>query len=999
MDDNWKSTLHLGDIDRVCWRLQSSKSEGLSTTFAKKRLLLNGKNKFTLPERPESKLRKFLRNCFYGFGIILLISLIFCFILYHLRLQSPHEKSDPEYCIIGVLLSIIFLLSGLFRYLHDNDDYGVVAAFKDLMPMYCTVRRDGRKQIIRSEDVVLGDILLITYGERIAADVRFFVSRDLEVNNVALTGYSVPVIICPDHTHRDKWGSRNVGFACSHVIKGYGEGLVIACGNDSEVGIMARLSMEPRPSSRPRRHIKQVTFYTYIVSILMFFILLCTISLEGLTFQMLIEFNVSLTISLAPLYLPTLMYFGLWQTKRTLLESGCYVRNMEAASTLGLTTVICSSLIGTLTIRSWRVSELFADGELEKSEHLRGADLNERFLELIRASVVCNRAYVTPGQRGVPRMQKTLDGTDYEKALLKFAMRFYPSILQLRRRYERLANKPYDKVSHLQVSVHQTVDEDGEKTYHLFVRGYWSVVLRLSSNYYVKSELVELDDIRRDAIANIGMRLKKVGRHSYAFGSKVLSPDDQMLSLISIGFAYKEKKSFEKFMKLYCNSLCFLGLISIYNPPSINVRQAVDRCRSAGIKLVLLTRAELSFARAVAKTVGVIGQDSETIEDVAARLNIHESEVKRSMITAAAINMQNWQKKLHHQRWDTQQLLLAHVDLVFADIAVEQRHMIVDVCQQLGAVVTVIGSSVHDTSAIRRANVGVAECASSHASQSSADIILLEDNFVTLVNAIAESRLLFENMKKALAYAMSPNMAVIMVHLSFILIMIPFRLFLIILLLLDIFVNTLPALSLFYERPELDLMNMKPKVFDDYLINRRLIFVAYIQVGIVEASAVLISYLVYMAYNGFLPRQLMGLSVDWYDDSVNDLVDSYGQEWTREARRQLEYEISTVVLITLIIMQCVNLILTKTIRADLLKHGFGNVRLNIAVVYMICLGFLFTFLNCPDYLRTSPVNYSPVFWYILPLIVLNIFLETARRYVLRHFPGSWLEEEMLYGYL
>ncbi|EDW62155.2 sodium/potassium-transporting ATPase subunit alpha [Drosophila virilis] len=999
MPDDWKSTLHLGDFDRVCSRLQSSKTQGLTSSLAKKRLLLNGKNKFTLPERPESKLRKFLRNCFYGFGILLFISLIFCFILYHLKLQSPHEEHDPEYCIIGVLLSIIFLISGLFRYLHDNDDYGVVLAFRDLMPMYCTVLRDGRKQIIRSEDVVLGDILLINYGERIAADVRFFIARDLEVNNVALTGYSVPVIICPDHINRDKWVARNVGFACSHVTKGYGEGLVIACGNDSEVGIMARLSMEPRPRSRPRRHIKEVTYYTHIVSILMFFILLCTISVEGLTFQMLIEFNVSLTISLAPLYLPTLMYFGLWQTKRTLLESGCYVRNMEAASTLGLTTVICSSLFGSLTVRSWTVSELFVDGELSNAEHLHVADLNERVLELVRVSVLCNRADLTPGQRGVPRMMKTLDGTDYEKALLKFGMRFFSSILQLRRQYKILASKPYDTVSHMQVSVHRTVDANGEKNYYLFVRGFWNVVLGYSSTCYVKNKLVELDDIHRDTIVDTVIRLKKIGRHTSAFGSKVLSPDDQMLSLISNGFANKEKRSFDKFMKLYCNSLCFLGLISIFNPPILNVRNAVDRCRSAGIKLVLLTRAELSFARAIAKTVGVIGQDSETIEDVAARLNIHESEVKRSMITAAAINMQNWQKKLHHQRWDTQQLLMAHVDLVFADIAVEQRYMIVDVCQQLGAVVTVIGSSVHDTAAIRRANIGVAECASSHASQSSADIILLEHNFVTLVNAIAESRLLFENMKKALAYALSSNMAVIMVHLSFIVFLIPFRLFLIILLLIDIFVNALPALSLFYERPEVDLMNLKPKVFDDHLINRRLIFVAYVQVGIIEASAVVITYFVYMAYNGFLPRHLIGLSVDWYDDSVNDLVDSYGQEWTRAARKQLEYEIASVVFITLVIMQCINLILTKTGHANLLKHGFANVRLNIAVVYMVCLGFLFTVLNSPEYLRISHVHYTPVFWHIFPLIVLNIFLETARRYVFRHFPGSWLEQEMFYGYL
>ncbi|EDW01307.1 GH20530 [Drosophila grimshawi] len=850
------------------------------------------------------------------------------------------------------------------------------------MPMYCTVLRDGRNQIIKAENVVLGDILQITYGERIAADVRFFESHDLEVNNVALTGHSVSVLIDPEFTHQNKWAGRNVGFACSHVTKGHGRGIVIACGDKSEVGVMASLNMETRSRSRSRKHIQQITYYTHIICILMFFILVCTISLEGLTLQMLIEFNVSLTITLSPIYLPILMYFGLWRTRATLLEKGCYVRNMEAASTLGLTTVLFSSLIGTMTMRSWRVSDIFVNGALESVQHRHQFSENEPFWQLIRASVLCNRAIFSPGQKGVPRMEQTLDGSDYDRALFLFGMRVFTDILDFRSQYETVASKAYDPLTHLQLSVHRTLNDE----YLLIIRGFWSVVLSYSSTCFINNNEVELDAIERRIVSNVGLKLKLAGRHTYAFGSKILQPDEQMMALISEDFDCNNKRKYEQFMSAYCNSLCFLGLIATYDPPSHNVRQGVDRCRSAGIKLVLITRADLSFSRAIARAVGVIGQNSETVEDVAMRLGIPESQVNCSMITAAAIDMKNWHKKLHHQRWYARQLLLAHADLVFAAIGVQQRYMLVDLCQQMGAIVTAIGTSVHDSSAIRRANVGVSARAASQTSQSCADITLLDSNFVTLVDAIEESRLLFENMKKALVYTLSPSMASLLIHLSFILLMIPFRLFLIVSLILNFLVGLLPALSLFYEPPEENLMEHKPKIYEDFLFNRRIIIVAFIHVGLIEACAVFTSYFVYMAHNGFLPRTLIGLSVEWYDYSVNDLVDSYGQEWTSGARRLLEIKTLTVVVITFIIMQCINLILAKTGRANLFTHGFGNMRLNIAVIYMICFGFFLTVLDYPTYLRISPVDYYPVFCYILAIGITEYIFRISSSLCVEEFP-------------
>ncbi|XP_017962077.1 sodium/potassium-transporting ATPase subunit alpha [Drosophila navojoa] len=253
------STWHTDDFDRLCIKLETCPIKGLTSAVASKRLALNGKNKMSLPERPEFRCVRFAKNCFRGLASIVFMAIIFSFILYYMEQENPTDRqAEYEYLTVTIILLIVFLVSGLLRYIQENDDYLVAWAFMDLMPMYCTVVRDGRMQIIRSENVVVGDILMIAYGERIAADVRIFYSEDLEVNNVALTGYSTSVTINPDVMHQDKWISRNVGLACSHVTQGSGRGLVIACGDDSEVGIMARLCMEPRPLTRPRKNMKQV---------------------------------------------------------------------------------------------------------------------------------------------------------------------------------------------------------------------------------------------------------------------------------------------------------------------------------------------------------------------------------------------------------------------------------------------------------------------------------------------------------------------------------------------------------------------------------------------------------------------------------------------------------------------------------------------------------------------------------------------------------------------
>ncbi|XP_030371960.1 sodium/potassium-transporting ATPase subunit alpha-like [Scaptodrosophila lebanonensis] len=991
--------LHTWNIEDICEYLETDLTTGLSSEVARERLKEKGPNSFTIPEEG-SKLLKYFRNCFWGFNITTIISCIISFLIHFIE-RAKTEIYDPTYMVTGIILYIIFLFSGAVRYLQANDDYEVAYTFSTFLPEYCTVVRNAEKVIIHSSDVVVGDILLLCYGLRIAADVCIFEADNLVVNNVTLSGFSVPIELDPRLVHRDKWVSRNVGFACSHVIKGRGKGIVIACGDDTEVGVMANLSLMPRPRSRARKHIIQVTVFTLFVGIFISFCSLFAVSFIGLPLEYTLLFINGLTIASSPMMLPTLMYFSMKHTRKRMLTKNCYVRNLEATSTLGLTSVICSDMVGTMTHNRMRVSEIYVNNELFMAEDTNWGEVkvSERFKELMRVAVLCNDASVNPGTNGMPFLKKGMSGNDYDIAILKFSIHFIFDIDVLRRSHQRVFNKPYNSMDHLHITIHKTVDEDDTEVYVMLLKGYFILVLQRCNTIAVDDEEIPLDEMLRDNIVSVGHRLQNDGRRVYAFSYKELS-----------GLEYRH---YRKLMRMQnsehkpidCTDMRFVGIIGAHDPPRANIGNAVAQCRSSGIKLVLITRTHVHFAKAVAKKVGVIASDSETVEDVAQRLNIFEWQVPSDLVTAAVINMADLAHlDINSQRMEIRNRLLCYSDLVFAATNLKQRHMIVDVCQGMGAVVTVIGSGVHDTPAIRKANVGVAKgLSSSHASKACADVILMDDNFATVVNAIEESRLLFENQKKALCYILSSNMPQILAYFLFILLTIPIPVFIYVSFIIDILMDLVPALSLFYEKAETDLMKQAPKMNDDFLINRRLLFVSYFQVGVIEAFAAMTSYFIVMSSAGFFPETLVGLGITWLDEAINDITDSYGQEWTRAARLNLEYLGAAAFLMAIVILQSINLFLVRTGRTNLLYHGFNNHLLNILAIAMICLGFVLCLIDMPQYFCLRLHNFNDFafcsfdcIYHVIPFGILLVIVESVRRYFLRSHPGGWLEMETYY---
>ena len=271
--------------------------------------------------------------------------------------------------------------------------------------------------------------------------------------------------------------------------------------------------------------------------------------------------------------------------------------------------------------------------------------------------------------------------------------------------------------------------------------------------------------------------------------------------------------------------------------------------------------------------------ENETVDDIAKRLNIPVEKVNKRDAQAAVVHG-GMIKDMTNE--DIDEIILNHKEIVFARTSPQQKLIIVEGCQRAGQIVAVTGDGVNDSPALKRADIGIAMgIAGSDVSKQAADMILLDDNFASIVTGVEEGRLIFDNLKKSIAYTLTSNIPEISPFLAFIVTGIPLPLGTVTILCIDLGTDLLPAISLAYEEAETDIMKRAPRdAARDKLVNERLISMAYGQIGMLQALSGFIVYFVILMENGFLPSRLYGIRKEWDDRGNNAVEDSYGQEWT-----------------------------------------------------------------------------------------------------------------------
>uniref|UniRef100_A0A672V674 Sodium/potassium-transporting ATPase subunit alpha n=1 Tax=Strigops habroptila TaxID=2489341 RepID=A0A672V674_STRHB len=903
----------------------TSISEGLSSAKAAEILVRDGPNLLT-PPKATPEIVKFLKQMIGGFSILLWIGVVFSWISFGIQLaQGAESPFDNLY--LGVVLALVVILTGIFAYYQEAKSTNIMASFSKMIPQ------------VRTTDA-FHLFILITWT----------ILHSQGNQNHSLAPVTSPM--------RTPWRPGTLPSTPPPVWKVVGnEKTPIAIEIEHFVYLVAGVAVS-------------IGVLFFIISVSMRYKILDSII-----------FLIGIIVANVPEGLLATVTVSLSLTAKRMAKKNCLVKNLEAVETLGSTSIICSDKTGTLTQNRMTVAHLWFDNQIysaDTSEDQTTQPFDQSspsWTALSKIVTLCNRAEFRPGQENLPIMKRVVVGDASETALLKFAEVILGDVMNIRAQKKKVAEIPFNSTNKFQLSIHET-DDPNDKRFLLVMKGAPERILERCSTIMINGKEEPLDSEKAEAFQTAYMELGGMGERVLGFCHLYLPenefPDTYLFDTDSMNFP--------------TSNLCFVGLLSMIDPPRSTVPDAVSKCRSAGIKVIMVTGDHPITAKAIAKSVGIISATSETVEDIAKRLNIPVEQVNREA-TAAVVNGMEL-KDMSSQQLD--EILCNHSEIVFARTSPQQKLIIVEGCQRQGAVVAVTGDGVNDSPALKKADIGIAMgIAGSDAAKNAADMVLLDDNFASIVTGVEEGRLIFDNLKKTIAYTLTKNIAELCPFLIYIITSIPLPIGTITILFIDLGTDIIPSVALAYEKAESDIMNRRPRnKRKDRLVNEQLAVYSYLQIGALALGAFVTYFTVY-AEQGFLPSTLLGVRVNWENNAINDFEDSYGQEWTKYQRTYLQWTGYTAFFVSITIQQVADLIIRKTRRNSIFQQGlFRNKVVWVGIFSQIGIALILTYgLGHVTALNFTPLRFQ--YWFVaVPFAILIWVYDEVRKLFIRRYPGS-----------
>merc|ERR1719266_1489324 len=965
-------------------------TRGLSASQAKANLEKHGPNELTPPPTTPEWI-KFCKCLFGGFAMLLWIGAILCFIAYSIQASAFEEPPDDN-LYLGIVLTAVVVVTGIFSYYQESKSAKIMESFKNLVPQFALALRDGEKVEIKAEQLTLGDIIYVKFGDRVPADIRVTEAMGFKVDNSSLTGESEPQARSPENTHENPLETKNLAFFSTNAVEGTCTGIVVNIGDNTVMGRIAGLASGLETGDTPIA--KEIAHFIHLITGVAvflgvsFFIIAFILGYHWLDA---VIFLIGIIVANVPEGLLATVTVCLTLTAKRMAAKNCLVKNLEAVETLGSTSCICSDKTGTLTQNRMTVAHMWFDNkivEADTSEDQSGSAFDKNapgWKTLERVACLCNRAEFKGGQSDVSILKREVNGDASEAAILKCTELSKGNVMEYRARNKKICEIPFNSTNKFQVSVHEQEDKSDTR-YLLVMKGAPERILQRCSTIIVDGRELPMTEEWKNAFETAYMELGGLGERVLGFCDYMLPADKY-----PVGYPFDAED-----VNFPLEGLRFVGLMSMIDPPRAAVPDAVSKCRSAGIKVIMVTGDHPITAKAIARSVGIISEGTETVEDIATRKGIPVVEVNPREAMAAVVHGGEI-KDLSEKALD--EILMYHTEIVFARTSPQQKLIIVEGCQRMGRIVAVTGDGVNDSPALKKADIGVAMgIAGSDVSKQAADMILLDDNFASIVTGVEEGRLIFDNLKKSIAYTLTSNIPEISPFLLFILADVPLPLGTVTILCIDLGTDMVPAISMAYETAESDIMKRQPRnPFTDKLVNERLISMAYGQFGMIQASAGFFVYFVMLAENGFLPWDLFGLRKEWDSLAINDLEDSYGQEWTYKDRKILEYTCHSAFFVSIVIVQWADLIICKTRMNSVFQQGMKNWFMNFGLCFETLLAVILCYTPGMDKgLRMYPLKIN---WWIpaMPFSLLIFIYDECRKTLLRRNGlQSWIAKETYY---
>ena len=864
-------------VEETKEELATDLENGISNDEAQKRQEQYGFNELKMAKK-KSIIIKFLEQ-FKDFMIIVLIIAAI--------ISGVINQINGEGMTDTIIIMVVIIANAIIGVVQESRAEKSLEALKKLSSHSAKVIRDGSQLVLPSRELVVGDVVVLDTGDFVPADLRITESINLQTQESALTGESTAVEKMSATIEEEKVGlgdMKNIAFSSSLVTYGRGKGFVIATGMETEVGKIADMINSTEKEKTPlQAKLDSLGKILGIASLAICLVIFIIGLLDGRSPLDMFMTAVGLAVAAIPEGLVAVSTIVLAIGVQRMVKENAIVKKLPAVETLGSTSVICTDKTGTLTQNKMTVTKICWNNKVEDVQNIDTIKIRNDDLQvylglrkLIYTSLLCNDTKVGADNK--------LIGDPTETALVDmgFNLDFDPSRYGT---YPRVNEIPFDSDRKLMT----TVNKEGDY-YYVDTKGGLDELLKRCSNYIIDGEVKKIDEEFKNMIKQYNEEMAKGALRVLAMAYKKLDHEP----------SNKEMETIE-------NDLTFIGMVGMIDPPREEVKDAVAKCKSAGIKTVMITGDHITTAMAIAKELGILNEEKEAI--TGSQLEEMSDEELAKKVTKYS---------------------------VYARVSPEHKVRIVKAWQSHGKIVAMTGDGVNDAPALKRANIGCAMgITGTDVSKEAADVILTDDNFATIVRSVEEGRRIYDNILKAIQFLISSNLSEIIVLFVATLIM-PIlsqkfgldvnniEIFTVVQLLwINLITDSLPALALSVDPANKDIMKRKPNkskgIFTKGMIWRM------VYQGITIGVVVLIAFII-------------GLSAN--DGIIQNVAKNHPELTAQEVRIEIG---QTMAFIVIAFAELVHIFNIRNNKESIFKTGIGGNKvlfLALAFTSMLMLAVL-----------------------------------------------------------
>ena len=705
-------------------------------------------NKFGLNKLEEKKRESIVIKFIKQFNDFMIIILIIASIIS--AVVARLEGNNDYFDSIIIIAIVVF--NAIMGLVQEAKAEKSLEALKKMTAPTCRVKRNGKISTIKSEQIVPGDIVLLEAGNYVPADCRLISSSNLKIEESSLTGETVPVLKEANSILKEKTALGdmvNMAFSTTIVVNGHGEAIVTDIGMNTKVGKIAKMIITNEAPETPiQKKLEEVGKSLGIACLGICLLIFVIGLLKKIEPIEMFMTSVGLAVAAIPEGLPAIVTIMLSIGVTKMAKKNSIIRKLPAVETLGSSSVICSDKTGTLTQNKMQVTKIAnINGETNDKEYIKW---------LMGMATMCTDVEISK-ENG----KMELTGEPTEKAIVSKALDEGQNKNELYNVMKRVKDIPFDSSRKMMTTIHKMPNG-----YRVITKGAPDVLLKRCNKVYDNGNVTTLDYSKTKLIENQNNKMA-----------------DEALRVLAIAYLDIPNLPSKIDTETVEKNLIFIGLIGMIDPPREGVKEAVATCKKAGIKTVMITGDHIITAKAIAKDLGILrGSD----------LAVTGEELDKIPQSILQKNIMNYS--------------------VFARVTPEHKVRIVKAYQSTGAVVAMTGDGVNDAPALKNADIGIAMGKNgTDVAKNAADMVLTDDNFVTIVEAVKQGRNIFDNIKKAVHLLIATNIGEIVTIFLGLVLGLKSPLLAIQLLWINLVTDSLPAIALGLEKPETDIMNKKPR--------------------------------------------------------------------------------------------------------------------------------------------------------------------------------------------